>query len=210
MRLIVLLVASLIVVQSAAGQKVRSKPLIYANLKGYFGELSGGDVSVAVVLGNRHEIGIGYESYFQDARNKPGNFFCWECGQAPGKDKVKGGILSYGYVFHPNFLKGYSRIVLRMGVLAGNQTIPGKFVRIPNTTDFERNYTYELKRSFEIAWMINPSLDIGLGKYVGLSIGPFGLINSEFASGGISFGLMLGKVADVKEAKKDETQKEEQ
>lgn len=114
------------------------------------------------------------------------------------KDRIGVGTLSYGYVLYPKFLKGFSRIVLRTGVLAGTQSIPDKFERISDAQPFTNNYTYRYDRHFTMAWLLSPSLDIALGRYAGLTIGPYGVTSSDFAGGGISFGVMPGRAGEMK------------
>ena len=49
-------------------------------------------------------------------------------------------------------------------------------------------------RHFTLAWIINPSINIEVGRLVGLTIGPYGIVNGDFLGGGISLGAMLTPV----------------
>ena len=172
------------------------RPLLCITLKGYFGHLSGGNLSVATIIHRRHELGIGYEGYLQKARNMPPDFFCSTCKHGPDKDWIAGGTFTYGYAVYPRFLRRFARVILRTGILAGNQSIPDNFRRIPNAPSIGNNYTYGYDRHFTLAWIINPSIDIEVGRLVGVTIGPYGVVNGDFLGGGISLGAMLTPVRE--------------
>jgi hypothetical protein len=195
-----LLFAGLFVLNHAMAQDSVRRQLIYANVIGQFGSLAGGKFSGAAILGRHHEISIGYELYGQDARNKPDDFLCSNCNQVPDKDRISGGTISYGYVLYPDFLKGFSRVILRTGILIGKQGIPDEFKEVSIPKPPINNYSYHYEEHFAMAWIINPTLDIALGRVLGFTIGPFGVFNQDFAGGGISFGLLLGSVAKEKAA----------
>ncbi len=182
----------------ALAQDTVRRLLLYANLKGQFGYLGGGKLSAAAIIGKHHEFGIGYDMYLQHARNTPADFLCWSCRHGPDKDWIAGGTLTYGYVIYSRFLKGFSRIILRTGVLLGAQSIPYQFQSVPNASPVRDNYTYRHDRHFAAAWVVNPSFDVALGRVVGFTLGPYGIVNKDFSGAGISFGAMLGSVAKTR------------
>ena len=169
------------------------KQLRYATFGINSGALPGAQMGIAAILANRHEINIGWQAYFRRSERFPADFDCPSCKHGLGNDIITGGALTYGYVIYPGQMTGPLRIVLRGGILVGQQHIPSNFQKVTNPGPRDDNYTYEYDETISAALLLRPSFDISLSQISGLSVGPYAIISQNLTGGGISFCMMMGR-----------------
>ena len=171
-------------------------PLIYANISARIGPLYGPSISAAALIGKRHEISAGYANYFQ-ATAYPPDFVCGSCKHGLGKDWIQGVVLNYGYVLYPRYQPGIFRFVLRAGVMIGKQRILENFQPVAQPSSRDDNYTFTYSDRPAAALQLHPTLDIAVGRNPGMSIGPYAIFSRDFKGGGLTLGVLVGRVGNV-------------
>ena len=188
---------SLLYAPAAVAQKEPGVPLIYFNGGINIGPLYGIHGSLSAIIRKHHELSVGYENYFKEARNFPPDFVCGFCIHGLVEEWIQGMSIHYGYVLYPRIGGGRVRSVLRAGVLVGRQSIPDHFQPVANPGRGD-NYTYQYDRPATVALLIRPTVDMALGRVVGISFGPYGIFSEDFRGGGLSIGVLVESVGRIK------------
>jgi hypothetical protein len=185
----------------------REHPLVYASIGLNLGNVYGIQLSGAAIVRVRHEVSIGYLAGLRNVRSMPADFEC-SCNHGVGKDFVGGGILSYGYVMYPGRWAGYTRVVLRGGMFLGEQGVKDNFRPATNPGPRDANYEFDENHGYSMAFVLRPTVDLALGRYAGISVGPYGFFNKEFIGGGVSISALLGHIGymDVMKLRRERKQ----
>jgi hypothetical protein len=189
--------------KSLFGQKIQpgewpeNWPLIYANVSARIAPLYGASISLASIIGKHHEISAGFTGYLQESPDYPPDFKCGFCKHGLGNEGIYGVAVNYGYVLYPHFRPGIFRFVLRAGVMLGQQGTINNFQPVTNPGPNDDNYTFTNDYRPASALQLHPTLDIALGRNPGISIGPYALFSRDFNGGGLTLGMLLGRVGNV-------------
>jgi hypothetical protein len=193
--LLLVIVLSISLTPIAAAQR-GPKPVYYFDVGGNVGtpHAYGLRLRLATVIAKHHEIGVGYQAFIQRGRNFPEDFWCGTCVHNLRKDLLSAAAISYGYIVYPKFFPKKLRIVLRAEALVGEEFVAVNFRKVPGAGPEADNYTYDKDRRVTAALLLRPTIAILTVPALGVSVGPYALLSRHFSGGGLSVGLLLGRV----------------
>ena len=216
MRCYLLSLALLLYTLTAAAQvypRSDKQAFVYTNTGFAIGSPAGIRLSLATLFNSHHEISLGYNYYSKKAHAIPGDYLesqGWNFGFTPAypQDEWSGVAFTYGYVIYPR-RHSKLRYVLRAGVLAGTLTTPDQFT--PRAGGFNlfgpKNppptpgyYSHTSTDHEGYAFLLQPSMDYSPSRAFGLSLGAYGIFSDGMNGGGITAGILLGKVSNTRRA----------
>lgn len=119
------------------------------------------------------------------------------------------GVLSYGLVKARDHMQSVNIAVGKLyklnqsGTLRLNAAAGIGFTNIQSTENWQKiddatigtNYTYDVVEKNTVSLIINPKIEIPLGRVFGFTISPMAIINAESSYYGLGFGSMIGKIS---------------
>lgn len=189
----VLLGATLLLSHLSPAQTPLRRSLIYARIEGNAGTASGPHFGIAAIFKKSHELGLAGAMYLRPIQNKPPDFECG-CINGIGYDGLSGVSATYAYLLYPGKSQGYWRIALRGGIIAGYSRRTHDFRPIPPAGPYEANYSWEETSGFGYGLVVRPTVDLAINRAFGFTAGPYAVWSRNFSGGGITFGVMLGRV----------------
>lgn len=111
-------------------------------------------------------------------------------------DQPKGNLINYYLQVGKVILIGNSpkvRFNLLVGVAKTEIIEPTDWKYLDNTW-IEENYSYTYKASSVFSIILNPKMELPLGRFIGVQFSPLLILNTKRCYAGVGFGIMLGKL----------------
>lgn len=197
--IVLLVIGVLCFQQSATAQRREGKArqFVYANLSFGLGAPFAFKASAACLFAKRHELSVGYNYYERRANGIPYDYenrgLLDNQNHYP-QEAFRGLAVTYGAVLYPRHYADRLRFVLRAGALIGQQSTPQNFYR--HGTFLGANYAYETRERTTAALILHPTIDYTPRRVFGATAGLYAIISSDYSGGGVSFGILLGKVGN--------------
>jgi hypothetical protein len=204
---IALTIALLTGVPATAQLQGKAKAFVYTNLSVGLGYPFAIRASAACLFKKRHELSAGYAFYDRKAQGIPAdykNYFFNNENNYP-QEEVRGLEITYGYVIYPHRFADRIRYTLRAGMLIGHQSTPCDYYPVVQTgfISLGPNYGHDTRERTIGAFVIHPTFDYTPRRAFGLTAGVYGIVSEDYSGGGVSIGILLGKVGNrMRQAKK--------
>ena len=185
--------------QKALAQHGIARTFVYANLSAGPGYPAAYTASAAVLFKRHHEVSLGYNYYERKGQGIPADYADYGLfghqNHYP-QESVAGVTLMYGYALYPNRFADRTRYLLRAGLLFGHQSTPYNYYQ--HSSWFGANYAHDTRERSTVAFILHPTIDYTPRKVFGLSAGLYAVLSSNYSGGGVSLGMLLGRVGNRK------------
>lgn len=176
------------------------KHLVYYSNEMIFGNNIGFMGDVNYIYQEKYSAKVGLSINFQKSPTQPKDYMSGiEYFLTLGLDSREVAITTYlsaGRIFHLNPAKSL-RLNAAVGVGFTQMELRSNYQPAPPQL-FTKNYTYDSRSKGAVSLIINPKLEIPLGRVVGISFSPIAIINSERGYYGLGIGYLLGRVRSEK------------
>jgi hypothetical protein len=203
----VLIVCCLIASPASGQQQGTAKVFVYSNLSIGLGYPFAFRGSASALFDRRHEVSAGYTFFERKATGIPTgyeNYGLLDNSNHYPQEDFRGIELTYGYVVYPHRFADRIRYVLRAGVFIGQQSTPYNYYPVSQTgfISFGPNYGHATRERTAAAFVIHPTFDYTPRRAFGTSLGLYGILSEDYSGGGVSVGILLGKVGNRKRQRK--------
>ena len=190
------LLISVLSTNFAAAQEVE-KHLLYGSSELNLGNYLGVTTDLNYIYNEKYTAKFGFIANFRTSPNQPRDY---NAGIA--------GLVTYGIasaretIFSVNLMAGRLYNLNEQKSLRFNAAVGIGYSTIKtienwqkaNSASFTGNYTYDVRNKSTASLIINPKLEIPLGRVFGFTVSPTAVINSESNYYGIGLGTMIGRI----------------
>ncbi|QGY43213.1 hypothetical protein GM418_05925 [Maribellus comscasis] len=177
------------------------KIFYYLNSSLSVGNFSGGQLGFNLGVNERFSVQLEYSALARPAKEKPENYSggllsIFALGATNPTDKVQS-FRVLGGVFRSLRPGSKTRINFKAGISFVTQSEAFNFVKDPAEGLFlVSNYSWENRKENRVGIVLKPEFETVFNHFAGLAVTPYLEINSQTTVGGLSIGLLLGKVAE--------------
>ena len=187
---------SLFTISNSSAQEIEEH-LVYISSELNLGNYLGVTGDINYIYEEKYTAKFGFTANIRDARNQPADYTpglagLVTYGVASARESMVGVHLMVGRLYNLNSQKslrlnaavgiGYTRVETLENWQKSNSNI------------FIGNYNYDIINKSTASLLINPKLEIPLGRVFGFTVSPTAIINSESNYYGIGLGYMIGRI----------------
>ena len=190
------LLISLFLISNSTAQEVE-KSLLYMSSELHLGNYLGVTTDLNYIYNEKYTAKFGFIANIRSSPDQPSDYSSGIAGLvtygiASARETIFSVNIMAGRLYNLNERKSF-RLNAAVGI--GYTTIRTiENWQKTSSTSFTGNYTYDIRNKSTASLIINPKLEIPLGRVFGFTVSPTAVINSESNYYGIGLGTMIGRI----------------
>lgn len=187
--------------------QIMQDKFLYGKMSGSLGKYPGGKYSLEFINSNNISYTLGvygqgrrYDDLPSDYKPPNGIFSVFLFGLDFPMEERTTVYLGLGKILQTD--EGKTRFNLSAGLGCNLLSYPSNFIKITPSGTSE-NYSYNYKKGYSIALILNPTVDLAVWRYFGFSTGLISVISPNGSSFGFEFSYMFGAVRHKKIKKRN-------